>query len=136
MWCIRDGSSKYLSRPIGLAFTSVASSPAGRYVAAGSEDNYLRIWDARTCHLLKKWTGHLALSSSIAFRPDGKRLANGGGGIDYAWRCWDVSSLRSQLLSSEHMVNDEVEREVVTCKEYIVRFSPSVTRSADCAFHL
>jgi WD40 repeat protein len=125
MWCTRGGSSRYLS-PIGLASLSVAFSPNGRYVAAGNEDGHLRIWDARTCHLLKRWEGHAPSIRPVAFRPDGKSLASGGGPPDYAWRCWNVSSLlQGRLLSSEHMVNDEVEKEVFTCKGHTVRFFPS-----------
>jgi WD40 repeat protein len=72
-------------------FRSVAFNSDGRYVAAGNSDQYLRIWDARTCHLLKEWE---QCAHSVAFRPDGKRLASGDGGTDYAWRSWNVSSLQ------------------------------------------
>jgi WD40 repeat protein len=66
-----------------------------------------------------------AFLAPVAFRPDGNRLARGGGGSDYTWRSWNVSSLQGQILSSELMVNDEVEKEVLTCKGHTVHsFSP------------
>jgi WD40 repeat protein len=121
MWCTRDGSSKYLSRPIGrdFAFNSVAFSPDGRYVAGGHDDQHLRIWAARTGHLLQKWEVHSEDLISVAFRPDGKRLASAGGGPEYAWRNSNVSSLQGQLPYSEHMVNDE---EDFICTGHTVRF--------------
>jgi hypothetical protein len=42
--------------------------------------------------------------------------------VDYDWRSWNVSSLQGRLLSSEHTVDDEVEKEVLICKGHTVRF--------------
>ena len=39
--------------------TSVAMSPDGRFVAAGSLDNIVRIWDASNGVLIERLRGHL-----------------------------------------------------------------------------
>jgi WD40 repeat protein len=121
MWRIRDGSSTSLSQPNGdLLFRPVMFSPDGRCVVAGnSGDGHLEIWEARTGRLLKDWQAHPDVVSSLAYQPDGKRIASGSGRI---WKSWNVSSLQGQLQSSEHMVNDEVEKEVLECKGHEVRF--------------
>jgi WD40 repeat protein len=121
IWRVSDGSSRHLSRPNGgfLRVNSVMFSPGGQHVVAGYRDGQLTIWDARTGRLRKEWQGHSGSVLSVAFQPDGKRLASASGGI---WKSWNVSSLQGQLQSSEHMVNDEVEEEVLECEGHEVRF--------------
>lgn len=50
---------------------SVAVSPDGRYVAAGSLDAVVRIWDAQTGVQLGRFIGHSDSVYSVAFAPDG-----------------------------------------------------------------
>jgi WD40 repeat protein len=114
IWRIRDGSSTCLFQPHSR-FSSVRSvvfSPDGRCVLAGDVDGHLRVWDARTGRLLKDWQAHSGFVASVAYQPDGKRIASASGDI---WKSWNISSLQGQLRSSEHMVNDEVEEEVLVC---------------------
>jgi WD40 repeat protein len=115
---MRDGSSQYLSQPIGRDFNSVAFSPDGRYVVAGNDDGHLRIWGVRTRQLLREWTGHKDWVRSVAFQPDGKGMASGGD--DFTWKSWNLSSLQSSL--PRHTVADGVEKEVFTCRGHTVCF--------------
>ncbi len=75
-----DGTSKVLTinDPDSLnndaGVTSVAISPDGRYVAAGSLDRVVRIWDAGSGVLVERLRGHRDSVYSVAFTPDGKGL--------------------------------------------------------------
>jgi WD40 repeat protein len=119
IWRIRDGSSTCLFQPHGRfsTFRSVVFSPDGRRVIAGNVDGYLRVWEACTGRLLNDWQAHSAIVASVACQPDGKRIASASGSI---WKSWNVSSLSRGQQSSEHMVNDEVEREVLVCEGHDV----------------
>ena len=71
--------------------TSVAISPDGRWVAAGSLDTVVRIWDVSTGQLVERLRGHRDSVYSVAFTPDGKGLVSGS--LDKTLKYWDVSGL-------------------------------------------
>ncbi|KAI0229172.1 general transcription repressor [Massospora cicadina] len=71
--------------------TSVALSPEGRYVAAGSLDKLVRVWDTHTGQLLEKLEGHKDSVYSVAFSADGKTLCSGS--LDKTLKLWELSSL-------------------------------------------
>jgi WD40 repeat protein len=50
-------------------------SPDGRWIASGSADNTIRLWDARAGQLLQTWQ-HGVWSKCVAFSPDGRTLAS------------------------------------------------------------
>ncbi|MHC4996326.1 MAG: protein kinase domain-containing protein, partial [Planctomycetota bacterium] len=56
---------------------SVDWSPDGRYIASGSDDATLRVWDASTGSLLHTLKGHEDNISEVAWSPGGDRLASG-----------------------------------------------------------
>jgi glucose repression regulatory protein TUP1 len=70
---------------------SVAISPNGRYVAAGTEDSFVHIWDLGTTRLIERLSGHTDSVYSVAFTPDGKGLVSGS--LDKTLKYWDVSAL-------------------------------------------
>jgi len=88
-----DGSSKTLpiTGSVHAQVQSVAISFDGRLVAAGSFDNVVRIWDARTGELLETLQGHGSQVRSVAFTPDGRGLVSGG--LDKTLKYWDISRL-------------------------------------------
>ncbi len=69
---------------------SVAYSPSGSYVASGSGDNSIRVWDALSGAELSVFRGHESMVLSVAFSPDSCRIASGSS--DNTVRIWDISS--------------------------------------------
>ena len=71
--------------------TSVAISPDGRLVAAGSLDTIVRLWDVQTGQLIERLVGHKDSVYSVAFTPDGKGLVSGS--LDQTLKHWDLGPL-------------------------------------------
>jgi WD40 repeat protein len=82
----------------------VAFSPDGKYVASGDGGNpwrlspnkpvptpsVVKVWDAHTGHELHTLRGHMAPVFSVAFSPDGKRLASVS--LDRTVKVWDTQT--------------------------------------------
>ncbi|MHA1768963.1 MAG: WD40 repeat domain-containing protein [Candidatus Thorarchaeota archaeon] len=75
--------------------TSLAFSPRGDVVAAGSVDHTIKLWDIRTGECVGTLEGHTYPVLSLAFSPDGDRLVSGSG--DTTLAIWDVDN-HTQLL--------------------------------------
>ena len=58
---------------------SVCWSPDGKYLASGSNDGTVIIWDANSGQRLKTLQGHSESVNSVSWSPDGKYLASGSG---------------------------------------------------------
>lgn len=69
---------------------AIAFTPDGRWLATGSEDKTIRIWDVSTGRTLRTLIGHTALIWSLAFSPDAKRLASAS--QDGTLRVWDTAN--------------------------------------------
>ena len=101
----------------GHAVWQVAYSPDSSHLAACSYDKIIYIWEARTGLLSAKLTGHLERLVTIAYSPDGRRLASAACDEDYAIRIWDTST-GSQIRAYEVIENGQ------QCSTHCVIYSP------------
>ena len=69
---------------------SVVVSPDGKYLASGSWNKTVIIWDANSGEKLKTLEGHSSSVSSVSWSPDGKYLASGS--YDETVIIWDAKS--------------------------------------------
>jgi WD40 repeat protein len=63
----------------------VLFSSVGQRLAAGSNDHTVKIWDSMTGKELFALKGHAGLVCSVAFSPDGQRLASASGRQVMIW---------------------------------------------------
>ncbi|KAF7966282.1 hypothetical protein HWV62_39247 [Athelia sp. TMB] len=70
---------------------AVAFSPDGQYMASGSADGSVRMWNTETGDLAAPpFEGHTGSISSVAFSPDGQRIASGS--VDKFVLVWNIHS--------------------------------------------
>ena len=73
-----------------MSIEAIAYSPDGAYLASGSNDNTIKIWEVETGRLLRTLTGHTDKVCSVAFAPNGKYLASGSN--DETIKIWEVTT--------------------------------------------
>jgi WD40 repeat protein len=76
------------------AFNAVAISPDGHTLAAGSADQFVRLYDLSSANpqgppVLSSLTDHIGAITAVAFSPDGHILASGS--HDNTIRLWDLT---------------------------------------------
>jgi WD40 repeat protein/serine/threonine protein kinase len=92
---------------VSVGFSSVAFSPDGKCLASGGIGNWdgakndyggveVKLWDAQTGHELLSLKGHTKQVDSVAFSPDGKRLASCGD--DMTVKVWDAHAPQKPLI--------------------------------------
>jgi WD40 repeat protein len=77
----------------------VAFSPDSRYLASGSYDSTVKVWDVKALDSAEPVTlrGHTASVYSVAFSPDGRRLASASGYADRGEvKVWDAALWESK----------------------------------------
>jgi WD40 repeat protein/uncharacterized caspase-like protein len=99
-------------------------NPKGQWLASGSKDNTIKIWDLNTGNVLRTLYGHTSDINSLAVSPDGTILASGSGRVyeerdakyfyvggqvgggqeDTSVRIWDVATGRELRILSGHVL--------------------------------
>ena len=69
---------------------SVAFSPDGRFIASGSGDKTVKVWELETAQTVHTLRGHTSEVSSVAFSPDGRFIASGS--WDETMRVWELET--------------------------------------------
>jgi WD40 repeat protein len=69
---------------------SAAYSPDSRYLASGSIDNTIKIWEVATGKELRTLTGHFSGVYSVVYSPDGRYLASAS--ADNTIKIWEVAT--------------------------------------------
>jgi WD40 repeat protein/tRNA A-37 threonylcarbamoyl transferase component Bud32 len=74
----------------------LAYSPDGRMFALCGPDPVVRLWDAETGEEIRRLAGHRHVARTVAFSPDGRRLATGDGEVGRCdageVRLWSVAT--------------------------------------------
>jgi WD40 repeat protein len=87
------GGSRTLKGHVGYVW-KVAFSPDGRYLASGSWDSTIKVWDLQAPELAEPVTlrGHAGFIYGLAFSPDGRRLASASGSARHGEiKVWDAT---------------------------------------------
>ncbi len=87
-------SADYRSQQVLTGHTdsvvSVAYSPDGQTIAAGSDDHTIRLWNADTGAHIRTLQGHTNRVKSVAYSPDGLTIASGSN--DKTVRIWNADT--------------------------------------------
>ncbi len=102
-----------------LPFLTVAFSPDGSRIAAGSMElpltsladprrspGLVKIWDAQTYKVLIEFNKQVGRVDTLAFSPDGKRIASSSVNDDHSFCVWDVNTgaiIKTVLGSKSHV---------------------------------
>ena len=95
-----------VQRGHSLAVQTVCFSPDGKYLASGSEDKTIKIWEFRTGRELKTLNGHQSQVNQVLYSSDGTRLISAG--RDQKVIIWDINSasiLKQYTYPDENVVS-------------------------------
>ena len=73
-----------------LAVIAVAVSPDSSFVATGSRDKSIKLWELQTGREVRSFLGHELSVTAVKFSPDGRMIISGSN--DKTVRGWDVTT--------------------------------------------
>lgn len=79
-----------LQRGHSDSITSIAYSPDGKFIATGSMDNTIKIWNASTGREIRTLTGHANTVTALIYLPDGAHLISASD--DKSIREWEIAT--------------------------------------------
>lgn len=100
--------------------TTVAISPDNLYVAAGSLDKSVRVWDIQTGQLVVRLEGehgHKDSVYSVAFAPSGNRLVSGS--LDKTIKMWELST-NNRFVAGGHQPSGKCIRTFEGHKDFVL----------------
>jgi WD40 repeat protein len=89
-----------LSGNFGAVF-SLAFSPTSQWLAAGTDDKQIHLFDVSRNEVLRTLSGHIQIVKGLAFSPDGKILASAS--LDKTIKLWDTSTGNEIRTLSGHL---------------------------------
>ncbi|RKU33732.1 hypothetical protein C6499_00930 [Candidatus Poribacteria bacterium] len=72
-------AERIINFTLGHDVTAATVSSNGRFVATGSRDGNIKLWQVETQQCAQTLSGHIAQINAITFSPDGTLLISGGG---------------------------------------------------------
>jgi WD40 repeat protein len=105
---LEDGSVVKTERAHGYALMKIEFLPNRRLMATAGMDGYLQLWDTDTWKLRRRLRADPNAIYSVAFHPDGTRVATGAKGSGFL-TLWDVDSGR-ELVRLAAQLNGHVNR--------------------------
>ncbi|MDP6466662.1 MAG: hypothetical protein QF918_02925 [Pirellulaceae bacterium] len=78
-----------------------SEDPVDGHTLAGGAGRQVLLWDCKTKEIIKTFSGHQALVTSLKFSPGGEKLASGS--KDQTVRVWDVASGQLQMTLTGHI---------------------------------
>ncbi len=93
---IFDMKAKVLIKKVHYAadVSDVSFSPDGRFIAGGSTNKKVIIWNSATGRVVREMTGHNGFVSTVSFSPDGRYIASADMGYRNNFRLWDAATGR------------------------------------------
>jgi Tol biopolymer transport system component len=95
IWNAETGAEIKTLGAISNWITSLAFSPDGKRLVAGTWESGIKIWEVQSGGELKTLTGHTGWINAAAWSPDGRRILSGSD--DATARLWDPETGRELL---------------------------------------
>ena len=73
---------------LNAKFLCIEVSPTGRYVAAGTEEGFVYVFDLATSERIQQHEGHSGAVTSLKWSPDQRQIVSGG--ADTSVCVWNV----------------------------------------------
>ena len=81
----------------GCKFLCLQVSPSGQYVAAGSEEGFLYVFDLALARKVQQLEGHTSAVCSVAWAPDGKQIITSARDCSIGvWNFFDLNDVAAQ----------------------------------------